>query len=31
MIIKTSNMTQSATGDKSGLWTTVVAAVVFIL
>jgi len=31
MIIKTSNMTQSATGDKSGLWTTVLAAVVFIL
>ncbi|MFA4839165.1 MAG: arginine decarboxylase, pyruvoyl-dependent [Candidatus Neomarinimicrobiota bacterium] len=31
MIIKTSNMTQSATGDKSGVWTTVVAAVVFIL
>ncbi|PIS27652.1 MAG: arginine decarboxylase, pyruvoyl-dependent [Candidatus Marinimicrobia bacterium CG08_land_8_20_14_0_20_45_22] len=31
MIIKTSNMTQSATGDKAGLWTTVIAAVVFIL
>ncbi|MBC7130579.1 arginine decarboxylase, pyruvoyl-dependent [Candidatus Bathyarchaeota archaeon] len=31
MIIKTANITQSATGDKNGLWTTVVAAAVFIL
>jgi arginine decarboxylase len=30
MIIKTSNITQSATGDKNGLWTTVVAAAVFV-
>lgn len=29
-IIKTLNMTQSAEGDKAGLWTTVVAAVVFV-
>jgi arginine decarboxylase len=29
MIIKTANITQSATGDKAGLWTTVVAAAVF--
>lgn len=28
-IVKTMNNTQSAVGDKSGLWTTVVAAVVF--
>lgn len=31
MIIKTTNITQSATGDKNGLWTTVVAAAIFIL
>lgn len=31
LIIKTTNVTQSATGEKSGLWTTVIAAVVFIL
>lgn len=31
MIIKTTNTTQSAKGDKKGLWTTVVAAAVFIL
>lgn len=31
VIIKTTNVTQSATGDKNGLWTTVVAAAVFIL
>ncbi len=30
MIIKTTNMTQSATGDKTGLWTTTVAAAVFV-
>jgi arginine decarboxylase len=30
MIIKTANVTQSATGDKTGLWTTVVAVVVFV-
>ncbi|MCM8818078.1 MAG: arginine decarboxylase, pyruvoyl-dependent [Candidatus Omnitrophica bacterium] len=30
-IIKTTNITQSAIGDKHGLWTTVVAAAVFIL
>jgi arginine decarboxylase len=30
MIIKTANVTQSATGDKTGLWTTVIAAVVFV-
>jgi len=30
MIIKTTNVTQSATGDKGGLWTTVVAAAVFV-
>lgn len=30
MIIKTSNVTQSAKGEKSGQWTTVVAAAVFI-
>jgi len=29
-IIKTSNITQSAIGDKDGLWTTTVAAAVFI-
>ncbi len=29
LIIKTTNVTQSATGDKNGLWTTVVAAAVF--
>jgi len=30
MIIKTTNLTQSATGDKNGLWTTTVAAAVFV-
>ncbi len=30
LIIKTANITQSATGDKTGLWTTVIAAAVFI-
>lgn len=30
LIIRTTNITQSATGDKQGRWTTVVAAVVFI-
>ncbi|HMK95239.1 MAG TPA: pyruvoyl-dependent arginine decarboxylase, partial [Candidatus Limnocylindrales bacterium] len=30
LIIKTSNVTQSATGDKNGLWTTTVAAAVFV-
>ena len=29
-IIKTTNVTQSATGDKDSLWTTVVAAAVFV-
>jgi arginine decarboxylase len=30
MIIKTANVTQSATGDKGGLWTTAIAAAVFV-
>jgi len=30
-IVKTTNMTQSALGDKNGLWTTVIATAVFIL
>lgn len=30
LIIKTTNITQSATGDKDGLWTTVIAAAVFL-
>lgn len=30
-IIRTTNITQSAEGNKDGLWTTVVAAVVFII
>jgi len=30
MIIKTTNVTQSATGDKGGLWTTAIAAAVFV-
>jgi len=30
LIIRTANVTQSATGEKNGLWTTVVAAVVFL-
>jgi len=30
MIIKTTNITQSATGDKTGLWTTAIAAAVFV-
>jgi len=30
-LIKTTNMTQSAIGDKSGLWTTVIVAAVFVL
>src|SRR4030066_1970834 len=29
MIIKTTNVTQTATGDKNGLWTTTVSAAVF--
>jgi arginine decarboxylase len=29
-IVKTMNITQSAVGDKNGLWTTVIAAAVFI-
>ena len=28
-IVKTTNTTQTAVGDKSGLWTTVISAVVF--
>jgi arginine decarboxylase len=30
MMIKTTNITQSSTGDKSGLWSTVIAAAVFV-
>ncbi|MBT0159714.1 arginine decarboxylase, pyruvoyl-dependent [Candidatus Bathyarchaeota archaeon A05DMB-2] len=30
MIIKTTNITQTAIGDKNGLWTTTVAAAVFV-
>ena len=30
LIVRTTNVTQSATGDKDGLWTTVVAAAVFV-
>jgi arginine decarboxylase len=30
LIIKTTNVTQSATVDKNGLWTTVIAAAVFV-
>jgi arginine decarboxylase len=30
MIIQTRNVTQSATGDKDGLWTTAIAAAVFV-
>lgn len=30
-IIRTSNITQSAIGDKNGLWTTVLAAAVFVI
>ncbi|MCD6330929.1 MAG: arginine decarboxylase, pyruvoyl-dependent [Thermoplasmata archaeon] len=30
-IIKTANVTQTARGDKNGLWTTVIAAAVFII
>jgi arginine decarboxylase len=30
-IIKTTNICQSAQGDKNGLWTTVIAAAVFIM
>jgi len=30
MIIKTTNITQSAAGDKNGLWTTTIAAAVFV-
>jgi len=30
LIIKTANITQSATGDKNGLWTTVIAAAMFV-
>jgi len=29
-IVKTTNITQSALGDKNGLWTTVIAAAVFV-
>ncbi len=29
-IVKTSNITQTAIGNKSGLWTTVIAAAVFV-
>ena len=29
-IVKTTNITQSALGDRKGLWTTVIAAAVFI-
>ncbi|UCH32449.1 MAG: arginine decarboxylase, pyruvoyl-dependent [Candidatus Bathyarchaeota archaeon] len=31
LIIRTTNITQSATADKNGLWTTVIAAAVFVL
>jgi arginine decarboxylase len=31
LIIKTMNITQSATGDENGLWTTAIAAAVFIV
>jgi arginine decarboxylase len=31
LIVKITNITQSATGDKNGLWTTVIAASVFAL
>ncbi|HRY90792.1 MAG TPA: arginine decarboxylase, pyruvoyl-dependent [Candidatus Gracilibacteria bacterium] len=30
-IIRTTNVTQSAEGDKNGLWTTVIAAAVFVM
>ena len=30
LIIKTTNLTQSATGNKNGLWTTVIATAVFV-
>jgi len=30
LIVRTTNVTQSAIGDKNGMWTTVVAAAVFI-
>jgi arginine decarboxylase len=30
LIIKTTNITQSASGEKNGLWTTVVTAAVFV-
>ena len=30
-IVKTTNITQSAVGDKNGLWTTVIAAAVFLM
>jgi arginine decarboxylase len=30
LIIRTTNTTQSATGDKNGLWTTAIAAAVFV-
>jgi len=30
-LIRTTNVTQSAIGDKNGLWTTVIAAAVFVL
>ena len=31
LIIKTTNITQSATGNRDGLWTTVIAVAVFVL
>ncbi len=31
LFIKTTNITQSAAGDKNGLWTTVISAAVFVL
>jgi arginine decarboxylase len=30
LIVRTTNATQSAIGDKNGLWTTVIAAAVFV-
>jgi arginine decarboxylase len=29
-IVRTANVTQSAVGDKRGLWTTVIASAIFI-
>ncbi len=31
LIIKTSNITQSATGEEKGLWTTVIAASILLI